>query len=55
MVGDIEGRLPGGATQSRKVYQLRSDLSGAVAVAGQDGYKNGGCPVLIYPPRRELS
>ena len=32
---------PGGATQSRKGYQLRSNLSGAVAVASQDGYKKG--------------
>ena len=38
---------PGGATQSRKGYQLRSNLSGARAVASQDGYKKGGCPVII--------
>ena len=42
---------PGEATQSRKGYQLRSDLSGAGAVASQDGYKKGGCPVMISSKR----
>ena len=42
---------PGEATQSRKGYQLRSNLSGAVAVASQDGYKKGGCPVIISSQR----
>ena len=41
----------GGATQSGKGYQLRSDLLGAVAVASQDGYKKGGCPVNISSKR----
>ena len=36
-------REPWGATQSGK----GSDLSGAVAVTSQDGYKKGGCPVII--------
>ena len=40
-------RFPGGATRSGKGYQLRSDLLGTVAVASQDGYKKGGCPVII--------
>ena len=42
---------PGGATQSRKGYQLQSNLSGAVTVASQDGYKKGGCPVIISSQR----
>ena len=41
----------GGATQSVKGYQLRYDLSEAVAVMSQDGYKKGGCPVIISPKR----
>ena len=41
----------GGATRSGKGYQLRSDLLGAVAVASQDGYKKGGCPVIISSQR----
>ena len=45
------GLVPGGATQSRKGYQLRSNLSGAVAVTSQDGYKKGGCPVIISSQR----
>ena len=45
------GVRPGGATQSRKGYQLRSNLSGAVAVASEDGYKKGGCPVIISSQR----
>ena len=42
---------PGGATQSRKGYQLWSNLSGAVAVTSQDCYKKGGCPVIISSQR----
>ena len=42
---------PGGATQSRKGYELWSNLSVAVAVASQDGYKKGGCPVIISSQR----
>ena len=43
----------GGATQSEKGYQLRSNLLGALAVASQDGYKKGGggCPVIISSQR----
>ena len=41
----------GGVTQSRKGYQLRSNLSGAGDVASQDGYKKGGCPVIISSQR----
>ena len=49
--GRKEGSVPGGATQSGKGYQLRSNLSGAVAVTGQDCYKKGGCPVIISSQR----
>ena len=49
---NTETAWPGGATQSGKGYQLlRSNLSGAVAVAGQDCYKKGGCPVIISSQR----
>ena len=47
--------MPGGATQSEKGYQLRSDLLGAVAVANQDGYKKGGCPVIISSQREAVT
>ena len=45
---------PRGATQSGKGYQLGSDLSGAVAVASRDRYKNGGCPVIISSQREAV-
>ena len=44
----------GGVLSLGKGYQLRSDLSGAVAVASQDGYKKGGCPVIISSQRRAV-
>ena len=46
-----ERYTPGGATQSGKGYQLRSDLSGAVAVVSRDDYKKRGCPDMISPQR----
>ena len=46
-----EWSTPGGATQSGKGYQLRSDLLGDVAVVSQNGYKKGGCPVIISSKR----
>ena len=45
------GPMPGGATQSRKRYQLRSDLLGAVAVATPHDSKKGGCPMIISTKR----
>ena len=45
----------GGATQSEKGYQLRSDLLGDVAAdASQGDYKKWAVQSL-YPPRVELS
>ena len=46
--------MPGEATQSGKEYQLRSKLLGVVAVASQDGYKKGGCPVIISSQKRAV-
>ena len=50
----MDSRVGGGCTQSRKEYQLGSDLIGAVAIASQEGSKKGGCPVIISSKREAV-
>ena len=58
MLGGLCPRTPrkvggggGGLLEPGKGYYLRSHLSGAVAVASQDGYKKGGCSVIVSSQR----